>query len=806
MDSQPSGNSRVELISIDTKKVIVTIKGRYIESNFNKDKSIFKDRIFIECLDENVEQSIYGSEALFYEYEDYEILIERKDQSEIDFYHENRLIRESVSYISRNKNILSGILNFSSDIGFSELLVKVDKKDYLILRIEVFPKKIDYKEDYINILNDVNEEIYNLSFEFLRRTYLSTSLKYKQNSSITEYYSILKEIYDELIKAINLVVNQPHHMLNKEREIVPPHKFKKCNKESIRWLNKHPEFIYKENNMLIPIAILQIKKTVTLDTYENRFMKYLIISIINKLKALLDKYSKLNRKSDELLITSINSMINKLNFYLSQSFLKEVGEYQPRESLSLVLQMGAGYKEIYKYYLMLKKGLTLYGDIFKLSMKELSLLYEYWCFIKLNSILSKKYRMISNDIIKINTNGIFVTLKKGSTSKVVYEYPKTGERFSIAYNMGVISDTVNQKPDNILSIVKEGNDLIKYNYIFDAKYKLNYAEDSRYKNAYGTPGPEEEDINTMHRYRDAIVYEDKMDEKYKRTIFGAFVLFPYKNEELYKEHPFYKSIEKVNIGGIPLLPSNSSMLENLLDELIEESSFSSFDRSIEQAGRENSLKDEYFNDRSVMVGTLRNKQHLQIILENNFYYTPLSNVDLNKRVIKKIVLAQSIKRFGEDAGIKYYGVVKEFKIVKRSEITEIYKDSVELYIRFEVEEWKMLNKALKVQGYPVRRIIYTTEYLLNNSFAIWELLIKSKQELRIWNELKRINNEVSIMANGDTESSSNIQGFRFEGVELYFVGQEIKLVKGNEIEETFSRAELNKRPSNVVKSIKELMN
>jgi hypothetical protein len=38
------------------------------------------------------------------------------------------------------------------------------------------------------------------------------------------------------------------------------------------------------------------------------------------------------------------------------------------------------------------------------------------------------------------------------------------------------------------------------------------------------------------------------------------------------------------------------MLEKLLDELNEESSFSSFARSIEQAGRENRLKDEYFND------------------------------------------------------------------------------------------------------------------------------------------------------------------------------------------------------------------
>jgi uncharacterized protein len=157
-----------------------------------------------------------------------------------------------------------------------------------------------------------------------------------------------------------------------------------------------------------------------------------------------------------------------------------------------------------------------------------------------------------------------------------------------------------------------------------------------------------------------------------------------------------------------------------------------------------------------MVGTLRNKQQLQIMLDNNFCYTPLSNVDLNKRVIKKIALAQSIKSFGEDAGIKYYGEIKEFKIVKRSEITEAFKDSEELYIRFEVEEWKTLNKVLKVQGYPVRRIIYTAEYLLNNSSAVWELQIKSKEELRIWKELKRINNEVFTIPDEDTKSPSSI--------------------------------------------------
>jgi len=64
-----------------------------------------------------------------------------------------------------------------------------------------------------------------------------------------------------------------------------------------------------------------------------------------------------------------------------------------------------------------------------------------------------------------------------------------------------------------------------YHYIFDAKYRIDYAQDgSYYKRLYKQAGPMEDDINTMHRYRDAIVAEN--NGPYERTSFGAYVLFP----------------------------------------------------------------------------------------------------------------------------------------------------------------------------------------------------------------------------------------------------------------------------------------
>ena len=152
-------------------------------------------------------------------------------------------------------------------------------------------------------------------------------------------------------------------------------------------------------------------------------------------------------------------------------------------------------------------------------------------------------------------------------SRVVYENPKNGERFVLSYNLKMNSETVGQKPDNVLAIDKIGRK-VTYNYIFDAKYKLDRAMKGSEYERYKTPGPKEEDINTMHKYRDAIMCENKENGRFERSIVGAFVLFPYGNEEEYCEHPLYRSIEKVKIGGIPFLPSATRLMEEFLGEII----------------------------------------------------------------------------------------------------------------------------------------------------------------------------------------------------------------------------------------------
>ena len=73
----------------------------------------------------------------------------------VSFWHENYNVRNKITPIGRKRSMLSGVINFGNDIGFSDLFIKVDGHPYMKLTIEVFPSKINYKEDYKAIVADI---------------------------------------------------------------------------------------------------------------------------------------------------------------------------------------------------------------------------------------------------------------------------------------------------------------------------------------------------------------------------------------------------------------------------------------------------------------------------------------------------------------------------------------------------------------------------------------------------------------------------------------------------------------------------
>lgn len=808
-----------ELVYIQTEKVSLAIKGPAAHPSlqgvtYQEESSTFRvfctddyqlslkgqDAPGVKMTNGGVCLGIYTVFPLFFEQQRYELIIEAEDGHKIAFWHDNLNIRNKVTQTGHRHKMLSGVINFGNEIGLSDLVIKLDGTNYLRLVIEVYPSKISYKEDYQAIVEDVTREIYNVVFDFLKKTYMGYQQSDRVSSSPAEFFAVIQKIYGDFIKAADMILAQPHHVLKITHEVLPGHKVRRIDAHTLRWIEKYPAQAHVTNGKVSVAKALAVKKQVTYDTKENRLTKYILQSTAKKLQSFKRNYLHLQRQEDKFVVARIDEMIRDLDRHSNISFLKDVSAHETSSGMSLVLSMAAGYRDLYKYYLMLFRGLSISGDVFNISVKDLALLYEYWCFIKLNSMLKDRYELISQNIIKVQGNGLFVSLVKGHGSRVKYRDPNNGETITLSYNPKVIDvPTVSQRPDNVLTLEKKAAD-IQYEYVFDAKYRINLALPGTdyYQSISCTPGPEVSDINTMHRYRDAIVYQNEVSP-FERIMFGAYVLFPYNNEEEYRHHRFYESIGKVNIGGLPFLPSAINLVSDMLDELISDSPESAFERAALPRGIEKKLAKVDWSVRDVLIGTLRDRAQMTICLDNRFYHIPQKILKESDLPIRYVAVYQSKSpKFGAEAGIRYYGEVTRCIPVKRSEITEIPKNSDEPYYRFEIKEWKRLTKPIAPKEID-SACMFTNFFLLEHSAEVPELSIRTEQEYRLYSELKRTIDHFEINDEGAK------LGFKFDDSLVVFEGNEIHVYRNGKLRAKFGVHDFSRNPNAVFRRIKKMI-
>ena len=770
MASLPSGSNKI--LEVHTESVSVVIKSKKSQVFIDPNAILSQDstvditavnlrRVKIDSCDVDADYES-SSEAcvqiavapLFFEQTDYEIVIQSKDGKVVTFWHENPRIREKIDLVTdENLGLISGIVNFGNNVGYSDFEIMHDGHKHLILRIEVFPSKISYKEDYKLMLEDISNEIYSAVIDFLQKTYEWIRVGNSGETTPALFFQIISTIFERYMKAAKTIIASPHHKLAVEHQVMPAYKARRTDARSEKWLVNHPEYVQKRADGIAASKVLAVRKQITYDTVENQFAKFILNSSVKQLQDFKRRYLESAEKIDTVVVDKATSMISAIKRAISTSFLEDVSEYKATQSMSLVFEMAPGYRELYKYHLMLKRGLSINGDVFKVSMKDTAQLYEYWCFIKLVSIMKKQdYRLFTDDVIKVDKSGVTVTLVKGRASEVKFINPRTGEKITLTYNPAERNTpTVSQKPDNVLTLEKVGAER-EYKYVFDAKYRIEARPDSYYPDTQ--VGPKLDDINTMHRYRDAIVYDSGSASRFvfKKEMFGAYVLFPYGDEKKYEDHHFYRSIDTVNIGGLPFLPGATRLVEKMLGELVADSEESAFERASLPAGIEKRLSQVDWSRQDVLVGSFRKMEQFKINHRDGYYYVPAKNFDTDKLPIRYVALYQSAKLFGANAGIRYYGEVLTTTRVKRKQIPVPMSgnNGDEPYYVFRVREWKTLNTPIAVKEEGVSEPKYTNMFLLTHCTHSYELFnVRSEEQFRLLHELKRMFNHTEMNAKGN---------------------------------------------------------
>lgn len=770
MGSLPTGSDK--LLEIQSGNIYVVIKSKNPHPNLTN-TSILQQPSELRVTGVNVNSvKIFGEEKiaagngavgasfynihtspLFFEQTDYEMIVRSTDGKSVSLWHENYSVRDKISPVTDFDDLISGIVNFGNSAGFSDFEISYDGKKSLVVRIEVFPSKISYKEDYQDMLQDISNEISGAVLDFMRNTYQEFSIGSTQNTVPALFFEIIKRIFDKFQNAANTIISSPHHKLYVEHPIVPAHKVKKIDNQTIKWLQKHPQNVSPMVTGYSAIKAPTVKKQITYNTIENQFTKFILKSTAKKLKDFRDRYTRSTRTPEPAVLDSADSMMSVLNKFVNGSFLRDVDDYKAIQSMSLVFEMAPGYRELYKYYLMMQRGLSVHGDVFRMSLKDTAQLYEYWCFIKLVTLMKRNYRLASSDVIKVDNTGVTISLVKGKKSEVKFINPRTGEMITLAYNPGEQNtQTVNQKPDNVLTLEKKGTD-VPYMYVFDAKYRIeNNPADSFYPD--NRPGPKVDDINTMHRYRDSIVYENTESSRFmfEKKMFGAYVLFPYNDPDgEYKDHRFYKSIETVNIGGLPFLPGTTELLEDFLSELVTDSSESAFERASLPRGIEEKLAKVDWSVRDVMVGTVRTAEQLRYNIDKRCYYVPAKYISEDKLPIRYIALYE--KDLGNESGIKQFGEVLTARNLKRAEIPITMRhgaDPEENYYYFTVRKWEQLSQIIALKDTSKGRPRFTNKFLLDHCNKSYQLFaISSEEEYRLMTEINKAFDNLSATASDE---------------------------------------------------------
>lgn len=448
----------------------------------------------------------------------------------------------------------------------------------------------------------VNQEYENYVFDYLTLTFSSFALQRTEKNNHIIWLSIFKSVVEDYFKNVRFVMSRPNNKSIRKTYHARPDRIR-------RWSQQEEER-YKNMGQDAEMHYFRYEQTEnTVNTHENRFVKYSLHVLGKKFREVFGELSALFSDMDEEERKSLEEYDVLFKRLEGSAFFRKVGEFEGFRQESAILQQRMGYSKVYKAWLMLKNSLDLVDGKTDIGTKKIWELYEIWCYLVMKRLIAKVLELDlskPNEHVREDKSEMLNTIvKSGMTHKVEFdnvlngdvvrlEYQHTYNRKTARFN----TSTTEQRPD-IVVMVKKRNGFV-LTYLYDAKYRVQDdvkdgdLDDGVTIDVADYPLPDA--INQMHRYRDAIYYAMKAENRPRaKEIIGGYILFPgrVEGDEILNRY-FYQSIKKVNIGAFPLLPASKEdeneiiqcdLLEKHLREiLLEDSVYEHVKDSIPQKG------------------------------------------------------------------------------------------------------------------------------------------------------------------------------------------------------------------------------
>jgi hypothetical protein len=134
------------------------------------------------------------------------------------------------------------------------------------------------------------------------------------------------------------------------------------------------------------------QQVLSFDTVENRFIKMVLISTVEKLDSFLEigkRYEAADeeRKLPALFYQKLSQWMGPLEFIRDHSMFKEVGVFGGLEQESMVLQQRSGYDLVFRQWHLWSLYLDVLGAQSSIVIESVEELYQVWCFLQLKKMI-----------------------------------------------------------------------------------------------------------------------------------------------------------------------------------------------------------------------------------------------------------------------------------------------------------------------------------------------------------------------------------------------------------------------------------
>lgn len=425
----------------------------------------------------------------------YDVLIRGRDGSRVELRHRDPALASALAS-PRDPSILHGTINFQSQVGLSRFGILVDGRPELDLVVEVCPSKINYRDDFDQMVARVQDLATGLALEYLRATYHLGAATGSGETTRLEWITLLRHLLHGLERGVRHIAARPIRGLAREPRLVRIDQVRRSDhqlRQAVRREGGRGSRHRLRSGIPVRSHLPERRAEPTLDTPEHRWLAVQLARTRRRLSDIVKEEEERIRgkraqptEAEKQTLAELRQLEARVSELEALEPIKAATRPPPAGFSSLQLQGAPGYREAFQALTILQLGLRIGGGPVELSLKDLHLLYEYWCFLETVQLVAEllDHPIPVSSLIEVRSDGLRVRLERGRAQSVRFELPGV-RSLEVTYNPTFHDQDVllPQQPDVVLTFQDPIWPTVRL--VLDAKYRLQ--DDPDFLERFGAP-------------------------------------------------------------------------------------------------------------------------------------------------------------------------------------------------------------------------------------------------------------------------------------------------------------------------------